>query len=455
MQPKLTDLWSDDLVRRLLSGGAAAALIKIASAGAAYAMFVVLARLLPEDQYGRFAFAISLAIPLSLVFSFGLPVAALRFWPQHRGRAESRLGRSFIARAIVAVFVGSIVSSALFFAGVSLATRSDASFGTGYWAVVAILIALMSLSEFLQAALRADGVIVLSLAPRDVGWQIMVIVASFVAYMQTRNFGAELALWIATASLALVTFPQVLLLVRRLNIRRADYFGPTQMAMWLSATWPMWGASVLVGMIQQFDVVLLGMFVGPEQTGPYFAALRTATLMTLVLFAANMVAAPLISQYYHSADFSRLQRMNRLLVIGITAPTLFGFGLLVVFGRPLLAVFDPGYADAYWLLVILAAGFSVSALAGPVNYFLQMVGLEKQNLKIQAIVYGGVVAAQCLLVARFGALGVAIPNMVGAGIAAFWAISLLRRRVQIDTSIVGLIWPPKPAEVAGQIVAAN
>ena len=455
MQPKLTDLWSDDLVRRLLSGGAAAAVIKIASAGAAYAMFVVLARLLPAEQYGRFAFAISLAIPLSLVFSLGLPVAALRFWPQHNGKAESGLGRSFIARAIAAVCIGSIVCSSLFFAGASLVTRNDTSFGTDYWAVVALLIALMSLAEFAQAALRADGVIVLSLAPRDIGWQILVISASVAAYGLTKNFGAELALWIATVSLALVTFPQVAMLLRRLKIRRADYFGPTQMAMWLSATWPMWGASVLVGMIQQFDVVLLGMFVGPEQTGPYFAALRTATLMTLVLFAANMVAAPLISQYYHSADFPRLRRMNRLLVIGITAPTLLGFGLLVAFGRPLLAVFDPHYVDAYWQLVILAAGFSISALAGPVNYFLQMVGLERQNLKIQATVYGAVVVAQCLLIGRFGALGVAVPNMVGAGIAAFWAVSLLRRRVEIDTSIFGLIWPPRPVPVTGQFAVGH
>ena len=445
MHRALRSLLADELVRRLLSGGISAALIKIASAGASYAMLIVLARLMPADEYGRFAFGISLAMTLSFVFSFGLPVAALRFWPQHNVAGERSLARSFIARGAAAVFVGAVISAGLFMLAAGVITRDHPSYSLAFWVVIAVLIALMAVSEFVQSSLRADGAIVWAMGPRDVIWRVAVIGVSSVAVAMVPIFHAELVLWIATICLAAVTVPQIIYAVRRLKIRRRDFFSKTQMPIWVSAAWPMWGAAVLIAMVQQFDVVLLGFFLGPEETGPYFAALRTASLMTLLLFAGNMVAAPLISRYFHSGDHDRLRRMSRLVILGITIPTLVGFLGLVVFGRWLLSIFDPAFADSYGLLVILSAGFTVTALSGPVSYFLHMVGREKQNLKIMAIVYAGVLALQIVLVPLYGAIGAAIPNALGAAIGAFWAVKLLRRQIGIDPSIVSLIFPVRRA----------
>lgn len=441
----LRSLLADDLVKRLLSGGASAALIKIASAIAAYIMLVVLARLMPAEEYGRFAFGLSLALTLSLVFSFGLPVASLRFWPQHAVNGETALARSFIARGFAAVLLGAIVCSAVFFVGAVLVTHGDASYSTEYWFVVALMVALMAVSEFVQSSLRADGSILSSLGPRDVGWRVIVIGASFVAAAMVPVFHAELALWVATGCLALVTVPQLLYARRRLGISRTDFRAPTQWQSWAKATWPMWGSAILIGMVQQFDVVLLGFFLGPEETGPYFAALRTASLMTLLLFASNMVAAPLISKYYHSTDHGELRRMSRLMAIGIAVPTLAGFLMLALLGHWLLSIFDPSFTEAYGLLIVLAGGFTITALAGPVSYFLQMVGLERQNLKIMGIVYAGTIAVQCVAVPTMGAMGAAIPNAVGAIVSAVWAVIVVRRRVGIDPSIVSLILPVRRA----------
>ena len=432
---------SDDLTKLLLSGGAWAAIIKIASAAAAYAMLVVLARLMSPEEFGRFAFGLSLALTLSLVFSFGLPVASLRFWQQHRVKNQPALARSFIAHGAYAVTLGAAACAILFFVIASTVTGGDASYGTEYWFVLALLIGLMAVSEFVQSSLRADGVIIRSLAPRDVGWRLLVIAISLIVAGMTLSFSAESALWIAVACLLAITLPQLLFAKRRLGIRRGDFRAQTEWPTWIRSTWPMWGSAILIGLIQQFDVVLLGLFLGPEQTGPYFAALRTASLMTLLLFASNMVAAPLISKYFHSADRDRLIRMSRILVIGITVPTILGFLALVLFGDWLLSVFDPAFADAYGLLIVLSAGFALTALGGPVNYFLQMVGYEKHNLKIQAGIYAAVVTLQCVLVPTIGAMGAAIPNAVGAAVATVWAVLLLRKRIGIDPSVLSLVLP--------------
>jgi O-antigen/teichoic acid export membrane protein len=438
----LRRLRSDDLAARLLSGGSAAAIIKIASAGAAYAMFAALARLLPAGEYGRYAFAVSLALVGSLVLSFGLPVAALRFWPQHRVRGEGALARSFVARGLGVVAAGSAASAALLLVAAHFLTGGVPGYGLSYWVAVGAIVTLMANSEFVQSALRADGAIAWALAPRDVVWRLLVIATCFAAG-RIHGLQAVPALWLTAACLFLVTLPQIAVAIGRMGIGPGDLRGPTHWRAWASAAWPMWGSAVLTGMAQHFDVVLLGMYVGPEATGPYFAALRTATMMTLVLFAANMVGAPLIAEYYHGADRERLRRLNRLMILAIAVPTVLAFLCLAAFGRSLLAIFDPSFVSAYPPLLWLGAGFALSALAGPVNYFMQMVGLERRNLAIQAGAYAAVVAAQCYLAPRHGALGVAIPGALGAVAASFGAAILLRRTLGVDTSVFVYLTPAR------------
>ena len=442
----------DGLVKRLLSGGFSALAVKIASAGLSYLMLVVIARAMPASEYGRFAFGFSLATTLSLVFSFGLPVAVLRFWPEYRVKKQGAMARGFGARSFAFVGVGSVVCAMLFVLASVAAMSGRPGYGYAYFGSIAGLVVLMAVSEFVASALRADGLIVRALGPRDVLWRAIVIAGCSIVATRAAGFDAQSALLLAAVCLAGVFVPQSIYAARRLGIARADFFGETRSTEWRAAAWPMWGAAILFGLVQQFDVVLLGFFLSPEETGPYFAAFRTASLMSLLLIAGNMVAAPLIAQYYHSDDDEGLVRMCRVLIVCIALPTLAGFGILITIGRWLLTLFDPAFADAYYLLVILSAGFTVTALAGPVAYFLQMVGKEKEYLLIMALAYAAVVVVQCSLVPIFGAVGAAVPNAVGAVAGAFWSVSLLRRKVGFDPSIIGLVWPAERPGKSGATV---
>ena len=431
----------DDLAKRLLSGGAWALVIKVASAGLSYVMFVLLARLMPAEEYGRFAFGFSLAITLSLLISFGLPVAVLRFWPEHKAKGEAALGRSFVARGFSVVWIGSVAAALVFLVLATWIAGNGKALADPYFVAIAILMCLMAVSEYCASVLRADGSIVAALAPRDVVWRIALIAlctALAATYVELTAVWTLQAAWLC---LAIVTVPQFVHAKRRLQVGRADLQGQTSNDQWRRVALPMWGSAILFGLVQQFDVVLLGMFLSPEQTGPYFAALRTAALMSLLLVAGNMVAAPLISGFYHGGDDSGLQRMCGLLIIAIALPTVAGLAFIAVFGEWLLGLFDPAFVSAYPLLMILALGFAVTALAGPMPYFLQMVGKEREFLLISAVVYAGVVASQCILVPLYGAYGAALPNAAGACLVAAWGVSLLRSSVGFDPSVIGLVWP--------------
>jgi O-antigen/teichoic acid export membrane protein len=211
---------------------------------------------------------------------------------------------------------------------------------------------------------------------------------------------------------------------------------------WVKALWPLWGGGVLFAMVQQFDVVVVGLFLAPEQSGSYFAALRTASLLGLTLIAGSMVGAPLIARYHHAGSRAELMRLCRVLSVCIALPTLSGLIFLLAAGRWLLAIFDASFADAYPLLVILAAAYAFAALCGPTAVFLQMIGRERDHLKMMALCYAATLAAQCLLAPFLGSLGVALPNLLGMIGQNLWALRLLRSELALDCSIFGLLCKP-------------
>src|SRR4051812_46045932 len=70
------------LLRTGLSRSLVSLLIKVATAGLTYAMYVVLSRTMGATEYGYFAFGLSLATLLSIGGSMGQSTAILRYVPE-------------------------------------------------------------------------------------------------------------------------------------------------------------------------------------------------------------------------------------------------------------------------------------------------------------------------------------------------------------------------------------
>lgn len=429
------------LAARIFGSGLTAVVIKIAAAGFGYLMFVVLARLLNQAEYGKFAFAFNLAIVLSTVAGLGATTAIMRFWPEYTVKGQAALARGALNGGARWTFLASgaaglaVAASPLLLAWFRLPGQGMHLFMAG------LLVPGFALSEYASAALRAHGITLWSLAPRDVFWRASVPLVAAIAAWRGLALDAASVLFIAAGLLLAITALQTVYALR--------VFGPARKVendwpAWRRASGYMWGAAVLYVLVQQFDVVIAGFVLSPVETGSYFAAQKTAALLTLMLVAGNLVAAPLISAYYHKGDAGGLQRLCGYLAIGIAIPTVLGLGFVVIAGHWLLGLFDASFAEAYPILLILAAAATFDSLAGPTSYFLQMSGRESFYLKVMAITYVGVVALQFLLAPRFGALGIALPTAVG--VIAWNAITVLklRRETGVDPSVFGLFFKPSP-----------
>jgi O-antigen/teichoic acid export membrane protein len=439
--PLLGRLGSDAFLRSLMSNGFAALLIKTGTAGLSYAMFVAFARLLSEQDFGRFAFGFSLATALAAVAGLGLSTAVLRFWPECKisGRADLALG--FVGWGFRYTLAGSLLT-AVGLIGAGLLYEPAGQFA--YYAGIGLLLAAMAVSEFGASALRADGRTILALAPRDIVWRIGVMTAVWMFAAAQSPLDAASSLILAGALLAAITVWQSSA-ARIMTLGSAGASVPAGVrASWRRAALPMWAAAVLFAMVQQFDVVLIGLLLSPEQAGAYFAAFRTASLIGLTLIAGSMVGAPLIARYYHAQDDAGLAKLCRSLSLCIALPALGGFIFLLILGRWLLGLFDPGFATAYPVLVVLASSFGIDALCGPTAIVLQMIGRERDHLKLMALTYAATLAAQIILTPAFGAIGAAVPSMLGMIGWNVLALRLLRSRFGLDCSIFALLRKPPP-----------
>ncbi len=252
----------------------------------------------------------------------------------------------------------------------------------GFILASAVFLPLLTWSDYAASALRAFGYTFSSMAPRDMIWRSIICILALVLIAKGIRPGAvEVLLGISVILLVVVVAQAIharsyLLPAIRETAPQHDY------PLWFKASLPMWGASTLYALAQQFDVVILGFFMSPAEAGPYFAALRTANMLSLLLIAGNLISSPLIAKYHHSGDNEALRRLVRLLTAAIAIPTLLGLGLLALIGKPLLALFNPAFVVAYPLMLILGVGFTFDAIAGPTGYMLQMIGRERTYLKI-------------------------------------------------------------------------
>jgi O-antigen/teichoic acid export membrane protein len=161
------------------------------------------------------------------------------------------------------------------------------------------------------------------------------------------------------------------------------------------------------------------------------------------MIAGGMVAAPLMSAAFQGGRKEELQRICKLLSLAIAVTTLIGFVVLAVLGDDLLAIFDPAYRDGHLLLMILALGFMLDALAGPTAFLMQMTRLEGDYLKIMAMAYCMVLALQLALVPVFGSVAAAAATTLGYIVWNGFAIWQLRREVGVDSSLLSFFLPVK------------
>ena len=436
MTPEKSDLRA--ILRTGLGRSLISLLIKVATAGLTYGMYVVLSRTMGADEYGYFAFGLSLATVLAIGASMGQQTAILRYWPEDQvaGRPEQALAALRSGGALT-LLAGGAISAALLAFGALLGLFDHGPVAHFYAA--AALILPMAFAEYWSSALRAQGSVWTALTPRDILWRLatpLLVVALFAAGIALTGWAALLL----TAVVLAVALGLQYWLAERRRYQIAPGFGGLR-AYWRqrgrASRWFLIG-TVIDSAALNMDTIFVGLILAPVSAGIYFNAFRTAGLLTLFMFAITLVVAPMVAQHYHAGEMRKAQAITALCAWAGFLFSLVVFVGFIIFGAPLLSLFGRHAAEGYWVLIILSLGLMFDAATGPARIVMMMTGHERDYVRIWGSIMLVGLVIELLVIPFWGLIGAAAINALSRAMAqsaiAWWGA----RHVGLDPSLFGV-----------------
>lgn len=434
-------------VAGLARSGAIAGIIKLASAGLSFAMFVAVALVTDERQFGLYSATYAGASLVSFFASMGQQSTVLRFWPQHASNGAIGTANSLMARAIL-VTLGGLTATSLLIIVIGFLPGFSAK--TPEWLPLCLSAAVLSFalgwSEFASGAFRSKSRLISALLPRDVVWRALLLVAMGVLYLLHRDIDAVTATLFTAGTLIISVLPQAIVLLRETWRNERTPLTTEQLREFNSVTTGLWGATSLPPALQQVSTLLVAAILGPEIAGAVFVADRTTRVVLLALTGINQALAPEISSAYYTGDRAHVQKITSLTALGAGAVALTILAIFGVFGKQVLWIFDPAYATDQTHLVLLTfgVGAAFSAACGPIELLSHLTGLQHSLLKVLVVINALGLMVTAAATWTFGPLGAAASI---AGTLITWniiSVSMARRRIGIDSSVLGLFGSQRP-----------
>ena len=386
---------------------------------------------------GQYAYALAVVGAASIPAALGLPTAVVRFVAVYREAGEWGLARGLLRRSNLLVgALGSILALAVAFAAV---VASDPTRVFTFW-LAAPLIPLLVWTNLRQKALQG--------LHHPLAAQLPELFVKHVVFLFLGG-----ALWWAGAGL--VRLPQGLMaawLVASgvtfvVGAGLLRYFSPPPLLkaaprydtrQWLGMALPMLAAEGAGVVYTTTDIILLGVFRPAEEVGLYQVAIRTAGLILVFLTASNWVLAPWFARLHASSDRARLQRIVTRATRVTSLLSLAVFGVLVLGGRELLALFfGETFTRAWGVLLVLGGARLVDVAAGPMMILMAMTGGQNALAWIVGIAAFANALGCWLLIPRFGMYGAATSTALVMVTTSLALVIAVRRRTGIRTTVFG------------------
>lgn len=423
---------AQSLARLVLRKSSQALAIKMVGAILSFLMFVALARSMSQNAYGIFGTVFSLVTLLAVVGAVGQRGVVLKFASAYDEQGRTDLLRGVYRSGYAQVIVGCTAAGAGGAVYIYAFVDQSASVAVG----VLVLAITMGLVEFQGVAFRSVAGLWVALAPRDLIWRGLVIITA-VASIAIVGGGVDNStswIWSFAIGLGIIATAQLLvfdrsthLLKGQRNYDREAWRGP-RLGLWIS--------SATMAAVPGLAVLMVQSFVSTEDVGPFFAALRTAQMLNLLLLASTVVVAPTLSRTISRDDHEASQTVVAVAALASGLFGVFGFLVMAVFGRQLLNLFGPDFDSAYAVLLILASGFLLNTLAGPTGSLLEMHGGQNMYSALLLAFNAVSLAFMPIIVSIWGTLGAA---WCIAFSAAGWNLAAwiyCRRKYGIDPTIL-------------------
>lgn len=422
----------DDETSRAQRMALTAFAIRILSAAIAFFSQIVLARLMGEFEYGIFVFVWVLVVVFGNLSCLGFHTAVIRFLPQYaaRGARDEIRGLTVTARIFALISASTLAAIGI----VCLHAFGDRI--EGYYIIPLFLglfaLPMIALGDVLDGTARANSWTISALSPTYIVRPLLILggmALAVVALDAPRN--ATTAMQAALIATYVTTLGQFIAVTWRL--RKRYIAGPRKIdfLVWFRVALPIFLIEGFGFLLTNSDVVVVGLYLEPDQVAIYFAAAKTMALVQFVYFAVKAAAAPRFSAMMADNDRRALAAFAGTTARWSFWPSLaIGLGVLAV-GNLLLSLFGPAFTAGYGLMVILFLGSLGKALVGPGEVLLTMAGKQKLCVLLYAGALTTNIVLNVTLIPLYGLTGAAVATAAATLVEAVLLHVAVRRSLGI------------------------
>lgn len=416
---------------------------------------VALARIYGANATGIFAFVLSLTTVAAIISQLGARETLLRYVSAYRATDDTGLLRGVVLYATGLGLAGSLAAGALLaWAAPAVADLADKPEVTWALGLLAWTVPFIAGTKATASALQATRRIQLYALLHDVGRPLSIVIGIGIAFGLGLRFETFLGLYLAAA--AIVFTVGLWLMTRHLPVASGPppAFRPR---VWLRFSLAVMFLDAFRSTGGWMDTLVLGFFVDADEVGIYFAALRTALLITLALSAFNTILSPMAAEAWGRSDRAALARVFTVSTRWTCAVVIPVAVATILLRHELMSAFGDDFVTptSGLVLLIILLGRFVNGLTGGVGRMLIMTGHERVELADTILSITLLLGGMLFAVPRFGLVGAAVVN---AGVIAFInVLKLVQVRLYIgiqpyDASYLKLLAAGSVAAVAGYVL---
>lgn len=425
--PRLRGLFQYDDIQSVVSLAGQSFVLQGVGIVLGFVFHLLVARILGPSGVGVFYLALTLAMVATIPGRLGLDTALVKYTAKFRETEEwgRLLGTSRRARAFALVASG-LAASVLVLGAPLLA--NDVFKEPRLVLPIRILgvaVVPLSLMRLQAGVLRGLEKIKASLTVEHgkYGFYLAAIPVVAVGAIVLGPDGAAAGYLAA----AVVIVGAGLLLIHHYKPESALPSEPLGSRELLSTSVPLMVIASMMFILNWTDTLMVGFFLTSSAVGIYQVAWRVATVLTMVLFAFNMINAPRFSALYERGDKEGLQELVGETATLIAILTSIMFAGLIFYRGFVLGLFGEGFQGGASVLIVLAVAQLLNASVGSVAYLLMMTGLETVYQKIAASAAALNIILNLLLVPRLGIEGAAIASGVSLVVMNLLAVGVAWR----------------------------
>ncbi|MCV3273857.1 oligosaccharide flippase family protein [Roseobacter sp. WL0113] len=379
------------------------------SAAGGFVSLYFLARLLSKDELGGYAFTFNILTLLALVAAWGFERNIMLRVARFSSAPADLRGRGLALRAtIISVLLALALAVGLLVAAPQLGMIGATEEARAWIPLLAVALVPMAAAAPLQAWFRANG----RVATASMSYGLVNASRAVLLALVFLLGGAAPAVAIAVVISTLVPILLIGWAGRHARTRPPVYLRPSDI-------WT--GAVVVVQKISNYglriiDVILVGLLITAAETAEYAVAARLAVFCGMGSEALQPTFVPRGRRHFATGNHAAAFREYHLarasgFVISLGVAT-----LLAVVGPLLLGIFG-AFQPAYGPMLVLSAGYVVTAGAG----------LHFPYLLTRGELFGTTILRLCALLLLIGSAFVLVPplGVLGGALALGLAVLAL------------------------------